>query len=90
MNCVSESRRFDLIAKALRASAGIYTSAAAMLNCSRNTVKGYVERYPHLQRVLEEIQEARLDLAETVLVKAMDDDDLKAAMFDAVQELSAT
>jgi hypothetical protein len=71
----------DQVAEALRAAAGIYSGAAAILRCSPTTVRNYVERYRSLQRVKEEVEETTLDLAESKLVKALQDGNLTAVIF---------
>jgi hypothetical protein len=69
------------VAEALRAAAGIYSAAASLLRCSPTTVKNYVARYKSLQKVKEEIEQTTLDLAETKLVKALQDGNLTAVIF---------
>ena len=66
---------------ALRASAGIYTAAAAKLKCAPNTVKNYVTKYPALKDVLKEITEGSLDLAEGQLLSAIKGGNLTAVIF---------
>ncbi len=73
--------RVEQIAEALRASAGIYTGAASKLRCSPQTIKNYVQRHKVLQALAEEIRDATLDLAETQLVRALNDGNLTAVIF---------
>jgi hypothetical protein len=59
------------IIAALELAAGVYMGAAQKLGCSRTTIANYAERYAEVKLAHERILEERLDLAETVLVKAM-------------------
>lgn len=63
-------------AAALRASAGIKAAAAERLGIDRSTMQERVEKSPYLQRVLAEVKETMLDLAEgnvAVAIRAKDD-----------------
>lgn len=71
----------DQVEQALRAAAGIYTQAAVMLHCAPNTIANYVKRNKRLQRAYDEILDERLDLAETALLKAIGDSDVRAVIF---------
>lgn len=64
----AERYSVEQVAEALRQSAGIYTAAAVMLQCAPNTVRNYVERYPELQDVLDDVLRVNLDLAEIGLI----------------------
>jgi transposase-like protein len=68
---------------ALRSSGGIYASAARRLGCSVNTVKSYVARYSEVASALREILEARIDIAETVLLAAMSNQSNPSASLNA-------
>lgn len=67
------------VADALRATGGIMTRAARLLKDETglghyghsDMIRGYVERYPELQDVMQDIEERTLDLAESKLVSAM-------------------
>lgn len=61
----------DQIARALRKTAGITSAAAQSLKCDPETVRRYIQRYPQLREVLEEIVERNIDLAESKLLQAM-------------------
>lgn len=58
---------------ALTKTGGIYSHAAAALAkatgkpCSRNGIKGYVERHPELADLCEEARETEVDIAESKL-----------------------
>lgn len=74
------------VEEALRSSAGIYTAAASILarkygSCAPNTVKNYVNRYPALQDVQRQILDQTLDLAESKLVSAIGEGDMKSVFF---------
>ena len=81
-------RRFLVadIEAALRATAGIYSAAAAILaqkygTCSPNTVKNYISRHARLKEVEDDIAQQTLDLAETKLVQAIGDGNMTAVIF---------
>ncbi len=76
-----ETYSVNAIAEALRASAGIYSAAAAKIGCAPNTVRNYVLRHPELQEVVDEVRENTLDLAESQLLKALGDGNLTAVIF---------
>lgn len=74
------------VVTALELTAGILTAAAEKLGCTRQTVASYVRRYPEIQEELDRILEARIDLAEGVVLQTMtrsksEHCKLQAAMF---------
>lgn len=74
------------VAEALRHTAGIYTQAALILarkygSCSPNTVKAYVQRHKVLQDLQVEILDQTLDVAESKLITAITEGELKAVFF---------
>jgi hypothetical protein len=71
----------DQVEAALRASAGIRSAAAMKLGCSTRTISNYLDRYPELREVEADILEQNLDLAETKLLTAIRDGDLRAVIF---------
>jgi hypothetical protein len=73
------------IIAALELLAGVYLGAAQKLGCSRQTIANYVERYAEVKLAHERILEERLDLAETVLVKAMANNGQPSLQLDAVK-----
>lgn len=68
----------DLIV-ALRKNAGIKSAAAKALGVERNTVQERVERNPKIQQILRDIREEIVDLAEGVVVDALNDKDRETA-----------
>lgn len=64
---------------ALRKHAGIKSFAAKELSVERNTVQERVDRSPHLQQVLRDIRENVVDLAEGVVVDALNKKDRETA-----------
>ena len=71
---------------ALRASLGIRTAAAAILkkkygSCSPNTVKNYILKHPKLQAVLDDVLDQNLDVAESKILKWVNEGNLKAVIF---------
>lgn len=71
----------EQIAEALRKAGGIYTQAARMLDCDRRTVVHYIERYDWLKEVQTETREKKIDLAETVVMRHLQENNLTAAFF---------
>ncbi len=69
------------IEAALRAGGGIFTHAALKLECAPNTIKNYVLRSEYLQVVLEDINEENLDIAESVLMRAIRDGNMTGVIF---------
>ena len=71
----------DQVAKALRKNAGIRSHAARWLKEATGrgsgdgrTVSDYIIRHPELERVMEEVKNATLDLAESKLVAAIENE----------------
>lgn len=73
--------KISTVEQALRETGGIFTAASQMLHCAPNTVKNYVERHPKLQRVLEEVTDVNLDMAEATVIHHVGEKNLTAAMF---------
>ncbi|MFH1684066.1 MAG: hypothetical protein ABIA67_04205 [Candidatus Margulisiibacteriota bacterium] len=71
----------DQIEQALRASGGFLSAAAKKLNCSWATVCNYVRKYKHLQKVLDEINEAELDFSESKLLSQIKEGNTTAIIF---------
>ena len=69
------------VAEALEQSAGIRSSAAAKLGCTLTTVSNYIERHKSLQDLEAEIVERHLDMAESKLLKAIQEGNLGAIIF---------
>lgn len=63
-------RRFtaEEMAAALRASRGIQTAAAQLLNCGVATVSRYVRDYPSVKEAYDEARAGIVDLAESQLI----------------------
>lgn len=62
----------EQIIKALQLSCGFQTKAAAMLGVSLQTVNNRIADNPHIREKVREILEARMDLVESELYKAID------------------
>jgi DNA-binding transcriptional MerR regulator len=56
---------------ALDKSRGLLKPAATALGCSLRTVHRYCDRYPSLREHIEDLREARVDLAELKLEEAI-------------------
>jgi hypothetical protein len=75
------ARRFneDQIAAAIKSTGGIISHAAAWLQqqtgrpCARRTLSKYIEESPKLRKLLDEIFDVRLDHAEALLFKNIED-----------------
>lgn len=65
----------EQVAAALRAHGGIMSRAAEGLGCSAALVLKYVKRDPELAAVMTEARERNIDIAESVLLRIMQDDD---------------
>ena len=59
------------VRRALIAGDGVYTTAAQLLDCAPNTVRGYVERHASLRVVIDEINNVILDEGESQLYAAL-------------------
>ena len=68
---------------ALRKDGGNVTKAAEQLGMTRRNLYYRIEASEHLQAVLVEIRESTVDLAENVLLTALKDGNLTAAIFIA-------
>jgi hypothetical protein len=65
------------VAEALRKGAGIPSAAAVILaksygHCSSKTVRNYLQRYPQLQKEVDDQVETNLDAAEAKLLNAIE------------------
>jgi hypothetical protein len=61
----------DQVVQAIRESNGLLASAAVRLKCRYQTVWSYAQRYPEVQKAIEEQKETVLDLAEGKLYQAI-------------------
>ena len=64
---VHEKFSVAMVAAALRRAMGGIHAAARGLNCSRTTVRRYVQEYPALQEVIDSERQLAVDLAERAL-----------------------
>lgn len=71
----------DQVIEAIRASSGIISLAAQKLRCSRQTVYDYKNKYPAIVAACEETEEETLDLAEAVLKKQIQAENMTAVIF---------
>ena len=69
------------IAKALRACKGKQVFAADMLKMDMGTISARIKISPYLQQVRAECEERRLDVAEGVLDRCVEDLNLTATIF---------
>lgn len=66
---------------AIRNSGGNVTKAAEALDMTRSGLYSRIQKSEHLQAVLVEIRESTVDLAENVLLTALKDGNLTAAIY---------
>ena len=57
------------IAQALEKAGGFLSVASKSLGCTRRTIYNYLERYPNLKELCDDIREQYLDLGEAELLK---------------------
>ena len=57
------------IKDALEKAGGFMSVTAEMLGCTRKTIYNYLDRYPELKEVCEDIREKYLDMGESELLK---------------------
>jgi hypothetical protein len=83
---VREKFKLQHVEAALRASHGIVVAAANRLeraygSCSPASVRNYVRRHPSLKKLIEEIVEQNLDLAEGKLLEGITAGNMTAIIF---------
>lgn len=71
----------EQMAEAIAKAGGVLTDAATLLGCSRQTVSGYVRRYPHLQQVVYDSKDEMLDIAESQLLAKLKSGNMAAIIF---------
>lgn len=69
------------VAEALMLADGVLSEAARRLGCARSTVAAYLERFPDLEALREEIREWRKDLAESTVFQAIEAGHLGASQW---------
>ena len=81
-NGQKDNERFTLeqVEAALRAADGKKSDAVKRLKCSYNCLIEYLEKYPQLEDVIDELDEEMLDLSESKLKKH-----IKAGTLDAIK-----
>ena len=70
----------EQVEEALRSCDGLMSATARKLNIRYKTLKGYLERHPELEDVIEEADEDMVDLSESKLKRH-----IKAGSLDAVK-----
>lgn len=66
---------------AIKTYRGIKSDIARHLSCSRQTVDNYLVRWPELEAELLEERDKIVDLAESKLISAIEDGEVKAIIF---------
>jgi hypothetical protein len=61
------------IEKALRKALGLKSYAAKNLGCDYKTIDNYCKRYKKLQKIIDEMKETRLDIAESKLMTGVNE-----------------
>ena len=69
------------IIEALREKHGNLSAASRYLNCSRDTIRRYIDLYPTVKAVYEEERETLIDFAENQLFKQVQDGNITAIIF---------
>lgn len=75
-----EKYSIEQVAAALRKEDGLKSATARRLKISYTALKGYLERHPELEDVIDEMDEELVDLGESKLKRHM-----KAGSLDAVK-----
>lgn len=69
------------VIEAIQRARGVKAVAARILECSRQTVDNYIERYVTVRAAYEEQRETLIDVAEGKLIKKLDEDEWAAIKF---------
>ena len=69
------------IIEALREKHGNLSAASRYLNCSRDTIRRYIDLYPTVKAVADEERETLIDFAENQLFKQVQDGNITAIIF---------
>tara|TARA_R100000781_G_C3973427_1_gene90971 strand:+ start:99 stop:482 length:384 start_codon:yes stop_codon:yes gene_type:complete len=59
----------EQLQQAIQNSGGFVSVASNNLNCTRKTIYNYLEKYPELKEMLQDIKEQYLDMAEAKLIE---------------------
>jgi len=70
-----------MLKQAISGSRGVKTAITGRLGCTRQTLDNYLKRYPELMALVEEERESIIDLAETKLMGAVNNGDMRAVLF---------
>lgn len=69
------------IIEALKEKHGNIAAAARFLNCSRNTISKYIDKYQTVKSVADEERETLIDFAENQLFQQVKDGNITAIIF---------
>ena len=69
------------IIEALREKHGNLSAASRYLNCSRDTIRRYIDLYPTVKAVADEERETLIDFAENQLFQQVKDGNITAIIF---------
>lgn len=58
---------------AIKASRGLVSAAAKILECQERTIRRWVQDYPEVEQAMFEARESTLDMAEAALIGAIND-----------------
>ena len=78
---MAEKYTANQMIEALREKHGNLSAAARFLNCSRNTISRYIEKYPTVKAVADEERETLIDFAENQLFKQVQEGNITAIIF---------
>ncbi len=66
---------------AIKAAQGIKATAAASLDCSRQTITNYIDRYPAVKAAYDEAVQSTIDLAQSKLIVLVEREEWPAIRF---------
>lgn len=84
-----EHYTLDQLLAAIKGSSGIKETIRRRLDCSRSTIDNYLRRYATAQQAYDDEIEIIGDLAESVIIKAIRNEDVDTAKWYAKAKLKA-
>tara|TARA_R100000655_G_scaffold110106_1_gene167681 strand:+ start:301 stop:672 length:372 start_codon:yes stop_codon:yes gene_type:complete len=71
----------EQIKDAINKAGGFISIACKSLGCTRKTIYNYIEKYPELKEVVNDIREHYLDIAEASLIQKVKDGNTPELLF---------
>ena len=78
MGAPKKYKQADVL-KAIKGSGSIVSTVAKRLDCTWDTAKTYINAWPETQQAFRDEEETVLDMAESKLYEAIQNDDIQAA-----------